>query len=109
MALSLSAAVRYPHACLCFVASMLVAGGGYAAENLPDPTRPPAAASMPISSTGIPEPTGSVLQSVILSSGKARATISGKEVQVGDKVDGAKVIAIREGEVTLRNGKEMKV
>jgi MSHA biogenesis protein MshK len=73
------------------------------AENLPDPTRPSTYA-------GGAEPmnTGPVLQSVMISTGRREAIISGKTVRVGDKVGDARVIKIGETEVVLGKGKELQ-
>ena len=109
MALSVRFAASRRPACFCFIVLMQIVGTGFAEENLPDPTRPPAIVGAVAGATVNLEPNVPVLQSVILSAGKARATISGKEVEVGDTFSGAKVIAIKEGEVTLRSGKEVKV
>jgi MSHA biogenesis protein MshK len=79
------------------------------AENLPDPTRPPAAlghagdGGASASAAGRP-----VLQSVLISPGRTMAMISGQMVKVGDRVGEARVIKISETEVVLRNGKELE-
>jgi MSHA biogenesis protein MshK len=73
-------------------------------ENLPDPTKPPAAFLH-----GEAAPTGPVLQSVLIAPSHRLAVISGKTVYVGDSYEGAKVISIAENEVILQNGKSRQV
>jgi MSHA biogenesis protein MshK len=79
------------------------------ADNLPDPTRPPAvlgqAGDGGASSSEAGRP---VLQSVLISPGRTMAMISGRMVRVGDRVGEARVIKISETEVVLRNGKELE-
>ena len=50
-----------------------------------------------------------VLQSVIQSGTRQVAMISGKSYKMGDAVAGARIIAISETEVTLRDGKQRVV
>lgn len=92
---------------------MLVAltlSAGAFAETLTDPTRPPAAfihasASAPAAGLAVASP---VLQSVMISSQRRVATISGQVVMVGDKVGEATVARIGENEVVLRRGKALE-
>ena len=78
----------------------------FAAEVLPDPTRPP-----PEYFTGADASSaaaaGPVLQSVFISATRRSAIINGQSVVVGDKVGNEQVVAIRDGEVVLRDGKEL--
>lgn len=85
------------------------------AQGLTDPTRPPDAQ---VQGPGQPEATapdgvavdaGPVLQSVIQSGTRQYAMISGKSYKMGDAVAGARIIAISETEVTLRDGKQRVV
>ena len=78
------------------------------AENLRDPTRPPASFGAPPAEGIAPRSPTPKLQSVLIGPGRAIAVISGQTVKVGDSVDGAKVVAIREGEVVLRTGKDLQ-
>ena len=73
-------------------------------ENLPDPTKRPAAFV-----TGEVVPTGPVLQSILIAPTHRLAVISGKTVNVGDSVEGGKVISIAENEVVLQSGKSRQV
>ena len=75
---------------------LLVAGAGPVAA-LDDPTRPPAY---------VPRETpagerGWRLQAVFRGPGGARALINGRLVAVGERVDGARVVAIGPGRVVL--------
>lgn len=69
-----------------------------AAEVLPDPTRPPAAAGVetPGAATA-----GPVLQSVMIRPGRRTALISGQLLAEGERFGDAKLIKISEGEVIL--------
>ncbi|HEX7642669.1 MAG TPA: MSHA biogenesis protein MshK [Burkholderiaceae bacterium] len=73
-------------------------------ENLPDPTKPPAAFVH-----GEAVPAGPVLQSILIAPTHRLAVISGKTVYVGDSVEGAKVASIAENEVVLQSGKGRQV
>lgn len=75
-----------------------------AAEALQDPTRPPAALSMPQGSAAALAPSGPQLQSVQISAGRRSAIISGQRVRLGDKVGDARVVRINENEVVLKGG-----
>ena len=78
----------------------------FAIETLPDPTRPPpeyfSGADASSDTTA-----GPTLQSVFISPTRRSAIISGQSVVVGDKVGTSQVVAIRDGEVVLRDGKEL--
>lgn len=87
-----------------FVLAMLSAPAMAAVENLPDPTRPPASIDGTVSAA----PSGPALQSVLVSSGRTIAIISGKTVKVGDKFGDADVVKISESEVVLRSGKRVQ-
>ena len=86
---------------------LLVVASPSWAENLPDPTRPPDV----IERAGADEMAmaGPVLQSTIVGAKRREAIISGQTVRVGDKYRNAEVVAINEGEVVLREGKERTV
>lgn len=91
-------------AAFVFVLYGIVAG----AENLPDPTRPPASLGIAPDGTTSDSNPGPRLQSVLIAPGRRVAIVSGKTVEVGGKVGGATVAAISEGEVVLRNGKNLQ-
>lgn len=88
---------RLAGAAALFVAAAL----GAAAEELRDPTRPPAALL-----TASPESRGPhdgpVLQSVMIGSGRRAAMISGTWVELGGRYHDARVVAITEAGVTLQ-------
>lgn len=74
------------------------------AEELSDPTRPPASVSAPVvvGSTA-PKPTG--LQSIILSKNRRAAIIDGDTVELGSTHNGARLLEVNEGSVVL-SGKQ---
>lgn len=78
------------------------------AQDMIDPTRPPAALnSRPEPAAGT-QAGGAVLQSVLISPTRKAAIISGRTVALGENFGDAKVVKITETEVVLRNGKEMQ-
>jgi len=90
------------------VAALVCASGLPAfAQALADPTRPPGASSAEAGGQGVA--TGPVLQSILVSSRRAEAIISGHTVKAGDKVGDAKVVKITETEVVLREGRDVQV
>ncbi|WP_199688097.1 hypothetical protein [Noviherbaspirillum sedimenti] len=98
---SLSKACKALSLCCCI---LLLASGfaARAADNLPDPTRPPAA---PDAGEAAPAAaSGPVLQSVLIAAGRRVAVVSGQTVQVGDRLGDARVAKIAEGEVVLVRG-----
>ena len=78
------------------------------AQDLIDPTRPPAAMNTRMEPTAGTQAGGLVLQSVLISPTRKAAIISGRTVALGEKLGDAKVVKITETEVVLRNGKEMQ-
>jgi MSHA biogenesis protein MshK len=79
------------------------------AENLVDPTQPPGAAGGRSAAT-MPRPNGGPqLQSVLISPQRRVAVIDGETVRTGDLVGDARVTGIRETEVILRAGNEVRV
>lgn len=80
------------------------------AENLPDPTRPPATAADSSTQQGNSMPiAGPELQSVLISPRRKVAIISGQSVMLGEKFGDARVIRITENEVVLRDGQNVQV
>lgn len=76
------------------------------AQGLPDPTRPPASLHAEqtdqegkSATAGAPE-----LQSVIVGPNRKIAVINGQTLKIGDKYGDARVVAISEAEVVLKNG-----
>jgi len=69
-----------------------------------DPTRPPNA----VPDSDATAPAGPRLQSVLISPHRREAVISGQTVALGGKYGDAIVIRISEGEVALRQGREIQ-
>jgi MSHA biogenesis protein MshK len=74
------------------------------AETLVDPTRPPARFGNNQAMNG--EPSGPVLQSILISPSRRIAIISGKTLKAGDKFGDSQLVSISENEVVLQTGKE---
>ncbi|HXU92166.1 MAG TPA: hypothetical protein VFP33_00770 [Gallionella sp.] len=73
------------------------------AEDLPDPTRPPAAIMAPSAAgTGAEEGASTGLQSVIISGHRRAAIIDGQTVELGGKHGDARLIEVNEGSVVLQ-------
>jgi MSHA biogenesis protein MshK len=91
---------------LTFSAAFAACSPLAAAQSLRDPTRPPVF----FGRTGDGGIVGRsrdaewVLQSVLLSPERRYAIINGEVLALGGSVAGAELVAIREGEVTLRSG-----
>ena len=84
------------------LAGMCCLTASVVAQNLPDPTRPPASTLQrigPISPSSRP-----VLQSILISPTRRLAIISGKQVMLGEKFGTATLIKINESSVVLRDG-----
>jgi MSHA biogenesis protein MshK len=72
------------------------------AQNLVDPTRPPASHRTGQDSMTNSPMSGPVLQSVLVSPERKVAVISGQAVRLGEKFGDARVIKITENEVKLK-------
>lgn len=81
------------------------------AEELPDPTRPPAALAAPATSAGksagATRPTG--LQSTIISRSRRAAIIDGKTVELWAKHGNAQLVEVNEGSVVLQGAQTRQV
>lgn len=78
---------------------------GVQAQALRDPTRPPGIAAAKHPSVGAEAPKGDLrLQSILVSPERRAAIISGRVVQLGESVQGYRVVAISESEAVLRMG-----
>ena len=80
------------------------------AEELPDPTRPPASIAAPVAASSVeaaPAPAG--LQSIIISKTRRAAIIDGETVELGGKHGDAKLIEVNEGSVILRGAQGRQV
>ena len=95
------------------VCALIVVGasaGTIAQPKLADPTRPPPSAAQETQTASEakgakPQPR---LQSVLISQRRKLAVIDGRTVRLGGVIDGARVVAITEGSVTLRRGAETR-
>jgi MSHA biogenesis protein MshK len=85
-------------AALGITASVLAAGDAA----LPDPTRPPPEAMLPVPGAVPLVPAEPVLQSVLINAAGKSAIISGQRYKLGDKVGEARLIGIAESEVVLK-------
>src|SRR5574340_545442 len=81
------------------------------AEELPDPTRPPASlaapVAVPVGGAAASQPVG--LQSIIISKTRRAAIIGGETVELGGKYGDAKLIEVNEGNVVLRSAQGRQV
>lgn len=74
------------------------------AENLQDPTRPPAGLFQPQENAAVAVARRPQLQSVQISGGRRSAIISGQRVVVGDRFGNARVVGMNENQVVLKSG-----
>jgi len=81
------------------------------AEELPDPTRPPANIFQAASgrSTGAGAAQSSGLRSIIISATRRAAIIDGKTVELGGRFGNARLVEINAGSVVLQRGKNRQV
>ncbi|MGB9092697.1 MAG: hypothetical protein WCB93_01130 [Gallionella sp.] len=80
------------------------------AENLPDPTRPPAdvvTASGARYGRGVESSSG--LRSIIISDTRRAAIIDGKTVELGGLLGNARLVEVNPGSVVLQRGKNRQV
>ena len=90
------------------LAALLIAmTGPVCAEELADPTLPPAAVFAPASS--VPEVKKVVsLQSVIVAKNRRAAIIDGQTVELGGKFGSATLTEVNEGYVVLKTGRHLQ-
>ncbi|MBI5918890.1 MAG: hypothetical protein HY849_05915 [Nitrosomonadales bacterium] len=93
---------------LHFLPLLLVCAAAQA-EELPDPTRPPAELSAPVADAARSVAEGDVLQSVILAAGRRAAIINGQEVRVGERYGNAKLVEVGEGQAVLQGPQGRRV
>ena len=81
------------------------------AEELADPTRPPASLTAPVAApaSGVPEIRPARLQSIIISKTRRTAIIDGESVELGGKYGDAKLIEVNEGSIVLRGAQGLQV
>lgn len=95
---------------LAHVGVLLFAASGNALGTaLVDPTRPPEAFSQPVEDGIAASKDKPVLQSVIISSGRKVAIISGETVPLGGSFGSSRLVKITETEAVLRQGNEAQV
>lgn len=92
-------AMKTARQCLALLLGLLLAPS-VLADSLSDPTQPPAELQ-PESAGGVAT-SGPVLQSVVLSSGRKAAMISGQMVRVGEKFGDARLVRLSDREAVLR-------
>lgn len=93
------------HKCFIMAGGLVWVTVGYGADLIGDPTRPPAMAASIATVSGVAASAdaGPVLQSVMISRKRKIALISGQEVALGEMAGEAKLVAVRDQEVDLRN------
>lgn len=96
-----------------FLLPFVILGGVCAAENLPDPTRPPPSLG-PLPPGFGEEPDNApapmpVLQSIMLSATRKAAMISGQTVILGEKFGEARLVKLTPSEAVLRTGEGLQV
>ncbi len=81
------------------------------AEELVDPTRPPASLTAPVAApaSGVPEIRPARLQSILISKTRRAAIIDGESVELGGKYGDAKLIEVNEGSIVLRGAQGRQV
>ena len=80
------------------------------AEELPDPTRPPAIIAIPaIAGSGTADNQPAGLRSIIISKPRRAAIIDGETVELGGKHGDARLIEVNEGSVVLKSAQGRQV
>ena len=88
-------------------ALLLVAAAS--AEDLPDPTRPPASVMAPAEVVAAEPPKPAGLQSVIISRSRSAAIIDGQTVELGGKYGDVKLIEVNDTGVILQGARGRQV
>lgn len=87
---------------------LAMAASGVHAEDLIDPTRPPASITAPFAmGSAIPKAAG--LQSIIISKNRRAAIIDGETVELGGKHGDVKLLEVNEGSVVLSGAQGRQV
>jgi hypothetical protein len=89
--------------------ALFVASAGLGAVDLPDPTRPPAAASAPASVRGAPGVRAARVTAVFVSSSRRAAVFDGKVVSSGDRVGDCLVEEVLDDGVLCRTARGTRV
>jgi len=96
---------RFLSACLGGAAMLLLPGAPVLADDLPDPTRPPASVMAP-SDLPVSEPAKPVgLQSVIVSKKRSAAIIDGQIIELGGKYGDVRLIEVSDIGVILQGAR----
>ena len=95
------------HASMLLAAACMAAAPMAGAQAMRDPTRPPAASTGSV--VGRTEPSGWILQSVLISPERRYAIINGEVVAIGGSVAGAELVAVAAERVTLRTQGGLRV
>lgn len=91
--------------CVVFASLSLMFCQMTLAQNLPDPTRPPAKMMQTAANPAVVS--GPVLQSILIAPNRHVAIISGQTVALNGKYGDQTLIKLTETEAVLRNGKEL--
>ncbi len=86
----------------------LVAGGAVFAQDLRDPTQPPAQASMPLAAGTSDVPWGDEGIAVVVRDGKPFLVNGTRLYGVGQSIGTYRIVRISETEIWLRSGKEVR-
>lgn len=79
-------------------------------QTLQDPTKPPSVATTePALSATATSAAPSRVQSILISPGRKLAVIDGQTVALGGRIGGATLVAVGQGEVTLKRGEKLEV
>jgi MSHA biogenesis protein MshK len=105
---------RHTNICLLSSALFLLMPVLCCAEDLPDPTRPPASIFAPVGGTGVAhempaENHARGLHTIIISETRRAAIIDGQTVELGEEHGGARLIEVNEGGVVLKRGQSRLV
>lgn len=91
------------------VFSLLLPVCGFA-EELTDPTRPPASIFAPVAQAGVEVAEKSaILQSILISKNRRAAIIDGQTVELGGRIRDAKLIEVNSAYVVLKTNKGRQV
>ena len=95
------------HTSILLAVVCMAAASMAVAQALRDPTRPPAGSARGIG--GRTEPSGWILQSVLISPERRYAIINGEIVRIGGSIAGAELVAVAAERVTLRTREGLRV
>lgn len=101
--------VAMPQWAMAVVCMLVSASFPVHAEDLPDPTRPPASIFLPAEGRGARENLSSGLHTIIISDSRRAAIIDGQTVELGGEHHGARLIEVNEGGVVLQRAQTRQV